>query len=396
VPVTRGLTLLFALASGMAVGNLYYAQPLLEVIARDLHGSHGAAGLLVTASQIGYAVGIFLVVPLGDLRDRRGLIPLMMLLSSVALVGCALAPGMTTLTVALAVVGLTTVAGQILIPLAGDLSAEGSRGRTVGVVVSGVITGILVSRTLSGVIAAWAGWRVVFLLAAGGTLVLAVVLRRVIPRVPPKTSGSYRQLLQSVLQLVARERTLQVTMLFGATAMAMFTMFWTSLTFLLSGPPYHYGTSAIGLFGIAGLVGSAAAQGAGRLHDRGWSVVGTGVAWGLLVVAWVTAGLGRDVLVVVILAVLVLDVGVQGQNILAQSRIFALSAAARSRLNTAYVTGNFLGGAVGSVAASVLWSVAGWRGVCVAGAGLGLLGVALWLGTRRHVLQRSAPAELVA
>ncbi|HEX8488252.1 MAG TPA: MFS transporter [Propionibacteriaceae bacterium] len=384
--------LLFAIAAGAAVGNLYYAQPLLDVIARDLQVSPGSAGVLVTTTQLGYALGILLIVPLGDLVNRRRLVPLMMSLSAVALVVCALAPSFATLAVALAVLGVSTVSGQILIPLAGDLAEEASRGRTVGVVVSGVITGILVSRVVSGFLAAWVGWRLVFAFAAVVIVVLAALLSRVIPRLPTKAHTPYGALIRSVFGLVARERTLQVTMIFGATAMAVFTLFWTALTFLLSGAPYHYSTSVIGLFGVAGLVGSVAAQGAGRLHDRGWSVAGTGVAWCLALVAWVVAGLGAEVLALIIVAVIVLDVGVQGQNLLSQSRLFALSAEARSRLNTAFVCGNFLGGAIGSLAASVLWSIAGWWGVSVAGAALSLFGVLLWLATRRHALQ---PAPLV-
>jgi predicted MFS family arabinose efflux permease len=390
--VTRRLTLLFAIAGGLAVGNLYYAQPLLEVMARDLHVSHGAAGLLVTATQTGYALGIFLFVPLGDLLNRRRLVSLMMLLSAVALVGCAVAPSLLPLAIALGVVGLTTVAGQILTPLAGDLASEESRGRVVGVVVSGLITGILVSRTLSGLVAGWIGWRGVFVAAAGLSVLFSALLYRAIPDLPQKTTASYGQLLRSVFSLVARERTLQISMAFGATGFAMFTMFWTALTFLLSGAPYHFSPAVIGLFGIIGLVGSIAAQGAGRLYDRGWSVAGMGVAWSLLVVAWVLAGLGPHVLLLVILAVMVLDAGVQGQNILNQSRIFAVSAQARSRLNTAFITGNFVGGALGSVAASVLWSWAGWRGISVAGAALACFGLLLWIATRRGSL-RPRPAS---
>ena len=384
--ISRRLTLLFAVAGGAAVGNLYYAQPLLEVIAADLRSSHAAAGLLVTATQLGYAVGILLIVPLGDIRDRRRLVPAMMLLSALALLACAAAPGLTTLTLALAAVGVTTVAGQILTPLAGDLADDATRGRTVGIVVSGLITGILVSRVLSGALAGLLGWRAVFLLAAGVAVVLAAVLSRAIPRLPVRASIRYRPLIRSVLSLVVSERALRVSMVFGAIGFAMFTMFWTALTFLLSGPPYHYSTATIGLFGVAGLVGSLSAQGAGRVHDRGWSVPGTGLAWGLALVAWVVTGLGQHLLVLVVVGVVLLDVAVQGQNILNQSRIFALSASARSRVNTAFITGNFVGGALGSLAASVLWSLAGWPGVVLAGLALSSAGIGVWLVARREML----------
>jgi predicted MFS family arabinose efflux permease len=310
----------------------------------------------------------------------------MMLLSALALLACAAAPGLTTLTLALAAVGVTTVAGQILTPLAGDLADDATRGRTVGIVVSGLITGILVSRVLSGALAGLLGWRAVFLLAAGVAVVLAAVLSRAIPRLPVRASIRYRPLIRSVLSLVVSERALRVSMVFGAIGFAMFTMFWTALTFLLSGPPYHYSTATIGLFGVAGLVGSLSAQGAGRVHDRGWSVPGTGLAWGLALVAWVVTGLGQHLLVLVVVGVVLLDVAVQGQNILNQSRIFALSASARSRVNTAFITGNFVGGALGSLAASVLWSLAGWPGVVLAGLALSSAGIGVWLVARREML----------
>jgi predicted MFS family arabinose efflux permease len=384
--MTRGLTLLFAIGGGLAVGNLYYAQPLLDLIARQLSVRSGSVGLLVTATQLGYALGIFLIVPLGDLKDRRRLVPLMMVLSAVALAGCALSPSLPLLLAASVALGVTTVAGQILSPLAGDLAEPGRRGRVVGVVASGLITGIIVSRTVSGLVGGLLGWRVIFALAAVVVLVFAAVLARRIPRLPPKTDIRYGRLLGSVLGLVATERPLQVSMLLGALAFAVFTMFWTSLTFLLSAPPYSLPAAAIGLFGLAGLLGTLAAQGAGRLHDRGVSVPATGIAWLLVLVAWVVALLGSTVLAVVVGAVVVLDVGIQAQSILNQNRIYALPAEARSRRNTAYVTGNFLGGAAGSLAASLLWQLGRWPAVAVVGGLLTLVALGVWAVTRRSAL----------
>ncbi|MFF3748942.1 MFS transporter [Streptomyces sp. NPDC002018] len=392
--MTRALTLLFAIAGGAAVGSLYYAQPLLDVIAGDLRVSQGAVGLLITATQIGYALGILFIVPLGDFRDRRRLIPLMMTLSAVALVACAVAPEIITLALAMVAVGVTTVSGQILTPLAGDLADDASRGRVVGMVVSGLLSGILVARIFSGLIAEATSWRVVFLIAAAIALVLALLLRRSIPRLAPKTTAiSYGAVLRSVFSLIAHERRLQVTMVLGATGFGLFTMFWTALTFLLSDPPYRYPIWAIGLFGIAGLVGAVAAQGAGRVHDRGWSVTGTGLAWLLVTVAWVISGFGGHLLVFVLVGIVLLDIGVQGQNILNQSRIFQISAAARSRLNTAYIAGNFVGGSLGSFAAALLWSAGGWRAVCLTGAALSVLACLLWLVARRGALRTAPPLE---
>jgi predicted MFS family arabinose efflux permease len=380
--VSRALVLLFAVASGAAVGNLYYAQPLLAVIAADLHIGQGPAGLLVTATQVGYALGIMFIVPLGDVRNRRRLVPLMMGLSAVSLAACAVAPGLVVLLLALVAVGLSTVAGQILIPFAGDLTDDASRGRVVGIVVSGALTGILFARIVSGLIAGVAGWRVVFLAAAVVMLGLAAVLHRAVPEAPAKTAQPYRALLRSVLTLVRRERTLRVAMGYGTIAMASFTLFWTGLTFLLSGPPYGYSTGVIGLFSLAGLVGTLSAQGAGRLHDRGWSNSATGVFWLLAVLAWVVCGLGRYSLGWLLLGIVVLDIATQGQRILNQAQIFAISAGARSRVNTAYVTGNFVGGAAGSIVGSVLWADGGWVAVSIAGAVLSAVALGLWLTLR--------------
>jgi len=390
--ISRMLVLLFAVASGAAVGNLYYAQPLLDVIARDLRVGQGLAGLLVTATQVGYALGIMFIVPLGDVRNRRHLVPLMMALSALSLLGCALAPGIVVLVGALVAVGLSTVAGQILIPFASDLADDASRGRVLGIVVSGALTGILVARIFSGVIAHAAGWRAVFLCAAVLMLGLSVLLWRAMPVSPPKTSQSYRELLRSVPRLIRREPVLRLAMVYGVICMATFTIFWTALTFLLSGPPYGYSTAVIGLFGLAGLLGSIAAQGAGRLHDRGWSTRATGVFWLLAVLSWVVCGLGRNSLVPLLVGIVVLDVATQGQRILNQAQIFALSTEARSRLNTAYVTGNFIGGAIGSITASVLWTVGGWIAVTVAGAALSLVAFTVWVSGQVRRPRVASPA----
>src|ERR1700760_520366 len=376
--MTRTLTLLFAVAGGAAGGNLYYVPPLLAVIATSLHVRRASAGLLVTATQVGYATGLVLIVPLGDVRDRRRLIPLMMLASAVALALCALAPTFAVLAAAMVLVGVTTVSGQILTPFAGDLTDDGSRGRVLGIVVSGLLTGILGARIIGGLIAGVAGWRTVFALAAGLMVVLAALLWRLAPTLPPKTSSHYGALLRSVARLVRHESRLRILMALGMVSMATFTLFWTALTFLLSDRHYDYSTTIIGLFGLAGLVGTLAAQGAGRLHDRGWSNGATGVSWVITTVAWLFSQFGQDSMGWLLVGAVVLDIGTQAQRILNQTRAFALSAEARSRINTAYVAGNFVGAALGSLAASLLWSLGGWTAVCLTGGGLSLLALVLW------------------
>ncbi|MFJ8021516.1 MFS transporter [Streptomyces sp. NPDC096311] len=384
--MSRGLTFLFAVAGGVAVGNLYWAQPLLDFIAEDLHTSTAAAGWLITATQIGYAAGILLIVPLGDVRDRRRLIPVMLLCSAVALVLCALAPSFAVFLVAITLLGVTTVSGQLLTPLAGDLADDDNRGRVVGTVVSGLLTGILASRTISGLVAEYAGWRTIFAAAAVAAVLFAVLLYRAIPPVAPKAHMAYPALIASVGSVIRRERTVRWTLVLGATGFGVFTMFWTALTFLLSAPPFDYPVSVIGLFGLAGLAGAIAAQRAGGLHDRGWSVPATGVAWALALSAFVVAAFAGHSVALVLVAIVLLDIAIQAVNLLNQSRMFAVSSEARSRLNTAFVTSNFIGGAFGSAAASVLWSVGEWKAVSIAGMALCAFALAVWAAGRRGPL----------
>jgi predicted MFS family arabinose efflux permease len=389
--MTPARTLLFAIAGGAAVGNLYWAQPLLDEIASSLGTSAAVAGLLVTLTQVGYALGILLVVPLGDVLDRRRLIPGVLVASAVTLLFAAVAPSFAVLLVALALVGLTTVAGQLLIPLAGDLADPASRGRVVGTIASGVLTGILVSRTVSGLVADAFGWRTIYVVAAVAALVFAVLLRRAIPELDRRDRVRYPALIASVFRAVAAHRSVRVTLVISSAVFAVFTMFWTALTFLLSAAPFGYSTSAIGLVGLAGLAGAVAAQRVGRLHDRGVSVPVTGAAIALVLVSLVVAGLGSRSIVVVLVAVVLLDVGVQATNVLNQTRLFAIDPAARSRLNTAFVTGNFVGGAIGSALASVLWNAGGWTAVSVGGAVLvGFALTVLAVHRRRGLVVRTA------
>ena len=390
--MSRTLTMLLAVTGGVAVGNLYWAQPLLEVIGRDLHVSNGAAGWLVTATQLGYALGILLVVPLGDALDRRRLIPLMLICSAVALLGCAVAPTFGTLLVAITLLGLTTVAGQIAAPLAGDPAAPADRGRVVGTVISGMLTGILISRTLSGLVAAATGWRVIYVVAAIAAVVLAALLYRTIPVLPAKERIGYPALLASIGTVIRRERTVRWTLVLGAIQFGLFTMFWTALTFLLSAPPFSYPVSVIGLFGLFGLAGAIAAQRAGRLHDRGWSIPATGAGWALALVSFGLAAVGGQQVAVLILAVVALDIAIQSLNILNSTRLFAVAGEARSRVNTATVTINFVAGAIGSAAAGLLWSAGGWTAVTTTGLGFCGLGLAIWAAGRRGPLVVARPS----
>lgn len=376
--MSRRLVLLLAVACGTAVANNYYAQPLLDVIARELGVSDAAAGLLVTAGQAGYVAGLVLIVPLGDLLQRRRLVAAASCMTAIGLAAAAVAPSFGVLAAATAVFGVTSVVAQILVPFSADLAGEEERGRVVGTVMSGLLVGILIARTVSGLIAGAFGWRAVYAIAAGVTAVLAAILWRALPAVPPRVDLRYRDLLRSIAGLFQEEPILRRRCLYGATTFASFGAFWTSVAFLLSGPPFHYGTSVIGLFGLAGLAGALAASFAGRLHDRGLSRPATGAFALCSVVAWLPLAVARNSVVGLLVGTLVLDVGIQGIHILNQSRIYTLRPDARSRLTTAYMTSYFLGGAAGSALSALAWDAGGWLPVCAVGAAFPLIALLVW------------------
>lgn len=384
--MTRTRTIIFAVTGGLAVGNLYWAQPLIEEIARSLHVPSAVAASLVTVTQIGYAIGIFLIVPLGDVLNRRKMIPLILGLSALALVGAAVAPTFSLLLAALGGVGLTTVSAQLLVPLASDLAAPDQRGRVLGTIASGALIGVLLSRTISGAVAEFIGWRAIYVFAAILAVALAVVLSFLIPRLEKRPAVNYFRLLGSVFTTVAQHRAAGPTILISAAGFCVFSLFWTSLTYLLSAPPFSFTVGQIGLFGLAGLVGAVAARRAGMLHDRGWSVPASGVALGLLAVSFVGAWLAQSSVIALILVVIVLDLAAQANLVLSQIRLLSLPGQNRSRLNTAIVVSNFIGGAIGSAVAGPLWSAGGWT--AISGTALVIIIVALiiWVSTRRGAL----------
>jgi predicted MFS family arabinose efflux permease len=391
--ISRGLVLLLATACGTAAANLYYAQPLLHTLAGAFGVSNGAAGLLITISQLGYVVGLSLLVPLGDLHERRGLITGTMLLTAAALALAAAAPAFAALGAALAVVGLTSVVAQIVVPMSSSLSAEHERGSVVGRVMSGLLIGILLARTVSGLIAAAVGWRAVFWFAAAAMVTLAATLRRVLPRIPPTTHLSYGGLLRSVVSLVREESVLRQRMMVGALTFGCFSILWTSLAFLLSGAPYRYGNGVIGLFGLVGVVGALTASGAGRLADRGHNGRATTIAILIMLASWGVMALGKTSVAALIAGIALLDLGVQGIHISNQSAIYALRPEARSRLTTGYMVAYFLGGAALSAITSSLYGSDGWVGVCVLGGVTAMLALVVWAVTEAATRRRPDPAN---
>jgi predicted MFS family arabinose efflux permease len=391
-PVDRRLIALLAIGCGATVANLYYAQPLLSAIADHFGVSDGTAGLLVTVSQVAYGLGLVFLAPLSDLVDRRKLVATLLTITCVASAGAAAAPQFAVLALAIGVASATSVVAQVLVPFAATLAPEGERGQVVGMVMSGLLSGVLLARTLAGLVAGAAGWRTVFVLAAVGMAVLALALWRAMPRLRPSTDLRYGALLASIGALIRREPVLRRRMLFGACGYAGFSLVWTTLTFLLSDPPFNYGESTIGLFGLVGLAGAIAAMRMGRLHDRGHGRIATGAVLAAILLSWPILYFGRASVPAIILGLVMLDFGVQAQNVLSQGVIYALGRETTGRVTTAYVTSNFTGGAIGSASGAIAWSAGGWLPVCAVGFAIAATALLAWLTEPRPVgPRRRAP-----
>lgn len=390
--VGTGLVFLFALACGLSVANLYYLQPLLALVASELHSSASTTGLLVTTIQIGFGVGIVLLVPLGDLLDRRALVPTLLVACAGCLTASAFAPSISVLLVTSAGVGLTSVVAQALVPFAADLAADERRGQVVGTVMTGLLLGILLARTASGLLAAVIGWRGVEAAAAVVAIVMGLVLRAGLPRMDrPKPLESYREVLVSAWRLLGAEPVLRRRCAYGALLFAAFSVLWTNVAFLLSSPPYSYPDWVIGLFGLVGASGATASSLAGRLADRGHGRAVTGAMAVLLVGGFGLLSLGARDLVWLVLGMVVLDFGCFGLHIVNQHEIYRLREQARSRLTADYIGIYFVGGAVGSALSTLAWARYRWEGVCALGAFIGIIAVALWADElrRSHALRGS-------
>ncbi|MEV8414723.1 MFS transporter [Streptomyces niveus] len=382
--LSRGVVVLFAVACGAAVANVYYSQPLLVTMGHDFAMSPALVGSVVTLTHVGYGLGLFLLVPLGDLADRRRLIVAQLLLLVMALAVVAAARTAAVLLVGMAATGLLAVVTQTLVAFAASLAPPAGRGRVVGLVTSGVVVGILLARTASGLIADLAGWRAVYLASAALTALLALVLYRVLPRHSgaPPTTLRYGQLLRSTITLFAQERLLRLRALFGLLIFAAFSTLWSGVALPLSEAPSFLSHGAIGALGLVGVVGALAATVAGRLNDRGLSRWTTGMALGLLTASWLPLAFTRASLWALVVGVILLDLAVQAVHVTNQTLIYALRPDAGSRLIGGYMVFYSIGSATGALAATSLYTVAGWGAVCVLGAAFSALALLVSTFTR--------------
>ena len=380
--ISRAPIVLMSFSVGAIVANIYYIQPLLSAIAQTFRISVPQVGTVAMLTQLGAALGMLFFVPLGDTRERRRLIETLLVVESVCLAAMASAQSYLWLAAASLGIGISGAAVHLIVPFAAQLASPARRGAAVGSVLSGLLFGILLARTFSGLLGAWLGWRAIYWLASVIMLVLAVLIRLGLPRSKPALKLSWPQLIHSSAVLIRTQPVLREAATLSAILFCAFSAFWTTLVFFLETPPYHYGSGVAGLFGLVGAAGAICAPFIGRLADRYGARRNVLVALLVTVVSFVVLYLFGKHMGGLIAGVILLDVGVQAGHVSNQTRIYGLLPEARSRLNMVYMICYFTAGAIGSFAGSVLWHHFGWAGVCGLGCALSLAGCGVYALTR--------------
>ncbi|MDY7787716.1 MFS transporter [Burkholderia ubonensis] len=377
---------LLAACCAASVANVYYAQPLLDSIARDFAIPHAEVGGVITATQLGCALALLFVVPLGDLLNRKRLLAVQLALLTAACIGVAASASRVGLLAGMAGVGLLgTAMTQGLIACAAVLAGDGERGRVVGAAQGGVVIGLLIARSVAGVVTDLAGWRAVYLASAAIAIVMGVVLSRLLPdtRAPRERIG-YAALLASMGFLLRRDRVLQVRGMLALLMFAAFSIFWSALVLPLSAPPHAMSHTAIGAFGLVGALGAAAAARAGRLADRGLGQATTGAALVLLVASWLPLAFTTSSIPLLIVGIVLLDIGGQAIHVVNQSMILGARPDAHARLVGCYMLFYSVGSGLGAIASTLVYARAGWAGVCVLGAAVSVAALAFWAATLKR------------
>lgn len=377
--------ILMAACTGLIVANIYYCQPLVVLISKEFGVSEARAGVITFLTQLGYALGLLFLVPLGDKLERRKQILFTSLGAVLSLIAAAKAPSLLLLEIASLAIGFTSVVPQLILPLAAHLAAPEKRGKVVGSIMSGLLVGILLSRTLSGWIGAFMGWRGMFWIAAGITASLLLLMRVSFPRSKPYFTGSYGSLMKSLLTLIKEQPLLREASAINALAFAAFGMFWTTMVLHLSGAPFHYHSDRIGMFGLAAAVGALIAPLIGGSADKRNPRVPVGYGIILVMLSYVLFLVQPNSILVLIIGIVVLDLGLQCIHVSNQSRIYALLPEARNRLNTVFMTLSFVGTSLGSAIGLTVWSIGGWSGVCITGFVFMLLAFVIYAVTFKKV-----------
>ena len=377
--LSNWLVFLMAFAIGVTIASNYYAQPLLHSITHDLNIAVEHAGSIIMAAQFSYAVGLLFITPLGDKFERKHLIIILMVLSTCGLIVSALSKNLWMLIIGTSMTGLFSTVAQVLIPFAATLAKPEHRGKIVGTLMSGMLLGILLGRAFAGAISTIANWHYVYWIATGIMVIVTLLLSISLPTYRSTININYFQLLWSISSLYKQEPILRIRSLLAVISFALFSLLWTPLAFLLSNDPYHYSDFIIGLFGIAGAAGALGSPIVGKLSDKGKGWLATTIGLCLLLLSWLPLSFAQCSIIALILGVVILDFSVQVTHVSNMSAIYQIRPEARSRMNTGYMVCYFIGGMLGSVGSTYLFSHYGWIAIVVSGTILGLIGIICWL-----------------
>jgi len=374
------LTILMAMAVGISVASNYYAQPLLHSITQDLQISVENSGSIVTTAQFSYALGLLFIAPLGDKIERKTLIIILMLLTTIGLIVSALAYSKMMLIIGTAIAGIFSAVAQVLIPFSATLALPNQRGKVVGILMSGMLLGILLARTFAGAISTLADWRMVYWIAAAIMCFTTLLLCCSLPRYHNKNTINYWRLISSIFGLFYLERVLRIRALIGGIAFALFSLLWTPLAFLLSSEPYHYSDFIIGLFGLAGAAGAMGSPIVGKLSDKGKGILVTSIGLALLLLSWLPLSLALFSIIALVIGVIVIDFAVQVTHVSCMNAIYQQGGAEnRTRMNAGYMLSYFTGGMLGSLSSTYLFANYGWFAIVIAGCSLAMLGILIWI-----------------
>ena len=373
-----------AIATGLIVANLYYCQPLVILIAKEFFIAEEQAATITYLTQAGYAIGMFIMVPLGDKLERKKQIQYTTFAAIIALIIAATSRSFLMLQIASFLIGAFSIVPQLILPLAASLATPEQRGKVIGTIMSGLLVGILISRTVSGFVGLWIGWRGMFWIAALLCLLIMLVIQKKFPVNRPNFKGTYSQLFNSMFTLIKEQKMLREATLINAVSFAQFGAFWTTMVLLLSEAPFNYNSATIGLFGIVGASGALAAPLVGKLGDKGnpRKVIGYGCV--LLVLSFIVFYFSAESLVGILIGIVFIDVGLQAIHISNQTRIYALLPEARNRMNTIFMSFSFLGTALGSAFGIWLWNYGRWEAFSIGGMFLALISIVIYLLTYKR------------
>lgn len=381
---------IMALCTGIIVANIYYCQPLIVLIARDFNIKPELAAHITYITQAGYATGLLFLVPLGDLVERKKQILVVTGLSIVSMLAAAVAHSFLLLEIASFCIGFSSIVPQLVLPLAAHLSDPAKRGKTLGSIMSGLLLGILLSRTISGAVGAWLGWRSMYYMAAIICTILVGIMIVRFPQSKPDFKGTYGTLMKSLISLLP-EPVLQEACAINAFVYATFGIFWTTMVLLLSQAPFNFNSDKIGLFGLAGATGALAAPLVGRISDKKNPRFSIFIGIFIIFFSFVIFYISRTSVAGIIAGIVVLDLGIQAVHVSNQTRVYALIPEARNRLNTVYMTISFIGITSGSALGIWLWKLAGWPAVCIGGMLMMAGAIIVYAGYHKRL---SAPQQM--